>query len=152
MKTSILSVSTATVVLASLAFAAPALARPSLDEPGLVAVGAQAAPSLSPDDRAVSRAAGDLAFAPNRVVGADDRALSRATVDVRGVDRIVGSDDRALPRGNPVPTFVSATTVESPDGFNWGDAGLGAGTAALALLLVGGSAAALKRTRQLGTA
>ena len=146
MKTSVLS-STALVVLTSLALAAPALARPSMDDSAFISSAKSV--SLSPDDRAVSRATGSVAA--DRIVSADDRALSRATVDVRSVDRIVSPDDRALPRGNAKPFVQSPITTESPGSFDWGDAGVGAATFALALLLVAGSAAGLRRTRQLGT-
>ena len=43
------------------------------------------------------------------------------------------------------PTASERPMVSPSNGFNWGDAGIGAGTAAFATLVVGGSVVALRR-------
>jgi hypothetical protein len=83
--------------------------------------------SLSPDDRAFSRAA-----SPALLLGADDRALPRATVDIQP----------ATPK--PVRIIVH-------DGdFVWGDAaiGAGAGLGSFAVILGAALAVLIARSRR----
>jgi hypothetical protein len=126
------------LAIAVAATAATGAAASAAAEPGplLGMRGAVAAQStVSPDDRAVSRA---TPTAPEASVGVDDRAVARATptpdpvlgVDDRAVPRatptpdpVLGVDDRAVPRATPTPDPVlgvddravpRATPVEAP--------------------------------------
>jgi hypothetical protein len=67
--------------------------------------------------------------------------LARATV--------ISPDDRAGVRGpgtSPTPIVVSAPST----GFDWGDAGIGAGSALLAIALLGGGLAVVARRTSSG--
>jgi hypothetical protein len=126
------------LAIAVTATAATGAAASAAAEPGplLGTRGAVATQStVSPDDRAVSRA---TPTAPEASVGVDDRAVARATptpdpvlgVDDRAVPRatptpdpVLGVDDRAVPRATPTPDPVlgvddravpRATPVEAP--------------------------------------
>jgi hypothetical protein len=87
------------LVLAVAATAATGAAASAAAEPGplLGMRGAVATQStVSPDDRAVSRA---TPTAPEASLGVDDRAVARATP---APDPVLGVDDRAVPRAAPV--------------------------------------------------
>jgi hypothetical protein len=126
------------LAIAVTATAATGAAASAAAEPGplLGTRGAVATQStVSPDDRAVSRA---TPTAPEASLGVDDRAVARATptpdpvlgVDDRAVPRatptpdpVLGVDDRAVPRATPTPDPVlgvddravpRATPVEAP--------------------------------------
>jgi hypothetical protein len=109
-------------VVAIGAAVAQAATRPD-DRAGPLGVGT--APSVRPDDRAGLRGA-----APDH-----SDAISRYLISHQGPPS-VRPDDRAGPLGVGAPE-PSIQIVES-SGFDWGDAGLGAGvTAALVLLALG---------------
>lgn len=91
------------LVLAVAATAATGAAASAAAEPGplLGMRGAVATQStVSPDDRAVSRA---TPTAPEASLGVDDRAVARATPTP---DPVLGVDDRAVPRATPAPDPV----------------------------------------------
>jgi hypothetical protein len=54
--------------------------------------------------------------------------------------------------GTRVPTDSPVVVVEANDGFDWADAGLGAGTAAGIVLLAGATAAAVTHRRRVRAA
>lgn len=88
------------LALAVAATAATGAAASASAEPGpfLGMRGATAQSTVSPDDRAVSRA---TPTAPETSMGVDDRAVPRATPTP---EPVLGVDDRAVPRAAPVET------------------------------------------------
>ena len=81
----------------------------------------------------------------------DDRAEARGPGAVESLPNGVRPDDRAGVRGpGAVPTIFAQP---SGDGFDWGDAGIGAlGAFGLALLLLGGLQVATRGRRGHATA
>jgi hypothetical protein len=103
-------------------------------------------PSLGSDDRSVYRGTSPQ-LDPTLVSSPDDRTLYRGVErpDVVGSDLspgIAGEVVKALERPTPAPVAGSTISVSTDDGFEWGDAGLGA-TATLALVLLIGAAGML---------
>jgi hypothetical protein len=93
-----------------------------------------------PDDRAGVRGPISEAVVPD--------AFSREVTKVSsGSAAISHADDRAGARG---PGFVRTPVLVSAqgDGFSWSDAGIGAGTALASALILLGSVAVTRRTRQ----
>jgi hypothetical protein len=97
-----------------------------------------AAATLGVTPGAVARPAQDL-----RSPDARD-AASGPVQDLRAPDtRDVATRGATQQRGIPAPRIVAI----SPDGFDWGDAGVGAGGALGLVLIVTGTGAALVRRR-----
>ena len=56
------------------------------------------------------------------------------------------------PTNTPAPTEPPVVVIDPNEGFDWGDAGLGAGAAVGIALLAGAAAAAVTRRRRVRTA
>ena len=108
---------------------------------------------------AVTAVAAPAAFAlpadrvtPDAVDASRPVVIDRVSPDARDAARPAPAIDRVSPdardngRRETPPVVVSAPPVASADGFDWLDAGIGAG-GLVALLLLGGSAAALRTRR-----
>lgn len=107
---------------------------------------ADAIPAAGPDDRSLSRGT-SARLAPGNVAP-DDRSLYRgASAQVE--PRIVSPDDRSLSRGGEISNVPVNITVSSPsEGFQWSDAGLGAASTLLFVLLLGAATFLIRQQRQ----
>jgi hypothetical protein len=97
--------------------------------------------------RQLSRWALALAFA---AIAAPAAQAGHAPAEANTSTSPVGRVDAAMRRHHPdvVQPPTRVITVAQSDGFDWGDAGIGASGALGAVLLVGGSALLLKRERK----
>ena len=101
---------------------------------------------VRPDDRAVRVSPGVVETA----VRPDDRAVRVSPVTP--VEPVVLPDDRAGVRGpGAAPDATPATILVSPNGFDWTDAGIGAGMA-LGLILLGSGMLLVARRHRRPTA
>jgi hypothetical protein len=120
------------------AFVAPAAAQARVDEGGV----AGSSNSTEPGSMVSPGAAGAIKAHQNQVGNlANDELISR-----KGQSSWPGIDPRS---GQSYPRWSSSTQVVSASGFDWNDAGIGAGIA-LGLVLLGG--AAFRVTSHLGKA
>lgn len=115
---------------------------------------------IAPDDRATRV----VPQSPDASIAPDDRATRVVSQPTGENDGVIAPDDRAT-RVVPEPTGGAlvlrrnpgagqrvsqpTVTVRSTDGFNWGDAGIGAG-AALGLMLLGLGAGRMTRNAARG--
>lgn len=124
--------------------------------PGAIAL--DGSDTVRPDDRAthgpgaigLDATVAVRADRSSDVLRPDDRPTHGPGLFATGSSNdVVRPDDRAWRGVGPAPTIVpvESTSVRA-DGFDWGDAGIGAlGAFGLGLLLVGGSVLVLRRQR-----
>jgi hypothetical protein len=101
--------------------------------------------AVRPDDRGVRVSPGTIETA----VRPDDRGVRVSPVSP--VEPVVLPDDRAGERGPGAAPAAPTTILVSPDGFDWTDAGIGAGMA-LGLILLGSGMLLVARRHRRPTA
>lgn len=110
---------------------------------------AAATPAASPDDRTMYRGTSPQ-LDPSILGSPDDRTLFRGTSPQLDPSILGSPDDRSIFRGTETPNVVPVNvTVSSPSsGFQWDDAGLGAASILLVVLLMGATAMVVRHQRR----
>lgn len=105
---------------------------------------------VSPDDRALSRAVESPNAPVSIAVSPDDRSLFRGVeVPNAPLTIAISPDDRGLFRGVETPGVPVNITVSSPsDEFQWTDAGLGAASTLVFVLLLGAGMLVIRNQRR----